>query len=95
MSIDELTRQNALADEPAGENETSPVTERALVARINRALAKQYKKLRRCRKDAQGFSDLGAYYLLDGNTVIDTHVNIEALGRKLNVLGDRETLQAK
>lgn len=81
--------------EPADENKSNPVSERALVARINRALAKQYKKLRRCRMGTQAFNNLGAYYLLDGNTVIDTHVNIEALGRKLNVLGDGETLQAK
>ena len=79
--------------EPADENETNPVSERALVARINRALAKQRQALRRCREDARGFNDLGAYYLLDGNTVIDTHVNIETLGRKLNVLGVGETLQ--
>jgi hypothetical protein len=72
-----------------------PVTERALVARINRALAKEHKALRRCRKDARGFDFHGAYYLLDGNTVIDTHVNIEALGRKLSVLGGHETLRAK
>lgn len=76
------------------ENKT-PVSERALVARINRALAKQSEKLRRCRKNARGFNDLGAYYLLDGNTVIATHVNIEALGHELNVLGDGETLRAE
>jgi hypothetical protein len=74
----------------------TPVSERALVARINRALAKQRTVLRRCRKDARGFDFHGAYYMLDSyNTVIDTHVNIEALGRKLNVLGDRETLRVK
>ena len=79
-------------------NETkTPVSERALVARIKRALAKEHKALRRCRKDSRGFNDLGAYYMLDvyQNQVIDTHVNIEALGRKLNVLGVGETLQAK
>lgn len=78
-------------------NETNPVSERALVARINRALAKQSEKLRRCRKDARGFSNLGAYYLLDvyQSQVIDTHVDIEAFGRQLNVLGDGETFQAK
>ena len=81
---------------PAGMNETkTPVSERALVARINRVLVKQQRALRRCRKDARGFDFHGVYYLLDGNTVIDTHVNIEALGHKLNVLGDWETLQAK
>ncbi len=73
-----------------------PVSERALVARINRALAKQHQALRRFRRNARGFHDLGRYYMLDAyNTVIDTNVNIEVLGRKLNVIGATETLGAK
>jgi hypothetical protein len=78
-------------------DETTAVSERALVRRINRVLAHQHQALRRCRKDARGFNNLGPYYLLDvyQSQVIDTHVNIEVLGRKLNVLGDLETLQAK
>lgn len=83
--------------EPANVNQTNPVSERALVARINRALAKQHESLRRCRMGTQAFNDLGAYYVLDvyRNHVLATHVNIEALGRELNVLGVGETLQAK
>ena len=83
--------------EPADITATNPVSERALVARINRALAKQHESLHRCRMGTQASNDLGAYYVLDvyRNLVLATHVDIEALGRELNVLGDGETLEAK
>lgn len=72
------------------------ISERALVARINRALAKQYKAVRRFRKNAQGFDYHGRYYVLDTwhNSPIATHVNLETLGRELGVMGESESLPA-
>ena len=78
-----------------------PVTERALVQRINRALAKQDRKLSKSRSfytsDGQGphYNDnLGAFYVVDTNRnmLADSHVNIEGLGRSLEVLAEWEAL---
>jgi len=45
-----------------------PVTERTLIRRINRALAKEGKVLRLCRIDSQWLSTLGRYYQEDIDT---------------------------
>lgn len=73
------------------------ITERALVARINRALAKERQALRRCRETSRGFHTLGRYYMLDVQLgfVLDVDVSIERLGRDLAVLNEREVLQVK
>lgn len=63
-----------------------PVSERALIARINRKLPgnEKLKKLRGTRWE----NDLGLYYIVDEyfNAVRDTHVDIESLGRELGAL---------
>lgn len=73
-----------------------PVTERALVQRINRALAKSGRHgqvMKKCRGQRAQL-DLGRFYVLDidRNLVIDTHVDVESLGRQLDVLHEYETL---
>jgi len=61
-----------------------PITVRALVQRINRALAKEDQKVRSTR------GRNGAYYLINAerNVVITEpgHLDLEALGRELGVL---------
>jgi hypothetical protein len=77
------------------ENEqTVPVSERALAARINRALAKQGQTLRRCRADSRWHRELGDYYAIDvdRNTCADTDIDLEALGREMGVLREFEKL---
>jgi hypothetical protein len=78
-------------------NSKVPVSERALVARINRLLAKQGETLRRCRPDSKWFGELGAYYRLDinHNSIIGKNLDIEALGRELGVLDAWEELGAE
>jgi hypothetical protein len=79
-------------------NETQNlVTERALLRRINRELAKRHEAVRSCRPGTRAYNNLGRYHLLDiyRNQVLDSNIDIQALGRKLSVLGDGETLQAK
>ncbi len=73
------------------------VTERALLRRINRKLASRHEAVRSCRPGTRAYSNLGRYHLHDiyRNQVLDSHIDIQALGRKLGVLGDGETLRAK
>jgi len=73
-----------------------PVAERALVARINRVLAKSDEGLRRCRDGSRAFSELGRYYTVNfnRNLIVRKDHDLEELGRELNVLADFETLTA-
>jgi hypothetical protein len=83
-----------------------PVTARALFQRINRKLKENNQAIR----TARGFWDgprsqnhwhednnLGRYYVIDvhRNALMDSHVNLEQLGRKLGVLAEWEKLQAE
>jgi hypothetical protein len=76
------------------------VSQRALVQRINRRLAKENRKL--CA--ARGFNaggthyddtNLGRFYVIDAyrNAVVDTRVDIADLARDLSVLKNWEELQ--
>jgi len=69
------------------------------VARINRKLAKNDQQLRRARGvKHQGYwhpdSNLGWYYAIDVNRnwIVETHVDLEELGRRLEVLANWEQL---
>ena len=73
------------------------VSERALVGRINRVLAKQHKSLRLCRKDTRSFDTLGRYYVIDigqRGGIVDYKLDLEWLARDLNVMGESERLSA-
>ena len=63
------------------------VAKRALVQRINRALRKDDEVLKATR-GARARSDLGEFYVVDTvrNAITDKRVDLEALGRKLDVL---------
>ena len=65
-----------------------PVTVRALVQRINRVLASDGKRLRGTRGRGPG-----VYYVVSSSRVTQSAVNLEALGRKLGVLHEWETLK--
>jgi hypothetical protein len=79
------------------DNDKTPVGERALHRRINRKLAKQHEAVRSCRARTRAYNHLGRYHLLDihRNQVLDSHIDIQTLGRKLGVMGEEETLKAK
>jgi hypothetical protein len=64
-----------------------PVSERALVQRINRKLLLDDQRLVKTR-GAQAILDLGEYYVLDWrrNLALDTRVDPEDLGRELGAL---------
>ena len=73
-----------------------PVTTRALIQRINRALAKEDEMLRKSSKRA--VADLGEYYIVDvsRNAVGRhgfNHGDLEPLARELGVMSDFEKLE--
>jgi hypothetical protein len=63
------------------------VTQRALVQRINRVLARQDEVLKATRGD-RWRGEQGDYYIVDVrlNCIVHKHVDLEAAGRKLKVL---------
>jgi hypothetical protein len=71
-----------------------PVSARALEQRINRKLAAQGEKLKRCRSD-RWRHDLGDYYVInvDKNIIVFKQVNLEVLGRELGALAPYERLE--
>lgn len=70
------------------------VTEKAVMARINRKLSHQGEVLRKLRGE-RWFTSLGQYFVVDSrsNTVMDTHVGLEALAREIEVLSDCEEIK--
>ena len=70
------------------------VDARALLARVNRALAKSNMKLFKCKKNARAYDTYGDYYQINTlhNSLHNWHVDLEALGRELGVLGPHESL---
>lgn len=79
-----------------------PVSERALFQRINRRLKQKDQLLRTARGVWDGprwyeNSDLGRFYIIDihRNTLVSTHVDLEAYARKLDVLAPWEELKGE
>ncbi len=74
--------------------ERVPVSERALVQRINRKLSKQGEMLRKSR-GGSAFNTLGDFYSIDirSNSVASHSIDIEVWGRELAVLHPWEKLE--
>jgi len=74
-------------------NTKCPVTRRAVIQRINRRLAPDWRALRTSRGWG-ATSNLGTHYLLDTyrNEVVDTHVDVEGYARELGALEPWESL---
>ncbi len=72
----------------------TPVTERALLQRINRHLRKQDHSLKKVRGE-RAWIDLGDFYLLDWqrNAIVQHHIDIEQKARELKVLAKWEVLK--
>jgi hypothetical protein len=79
---------------PKDDDQTVPVMERVLVARINRKLRHDLMALRRAPRNGQTPIDLGDYYVVNHrlNIVQDTHVDLADLGRVLDCLKPWERL---
>lgn len=71
------------------------VTERALMKRVNRMLAKQNQSLHCTRRGTWSEVNLGRYYILDHyHNVANHHVDLEWKARDLGVMGVQEYLSA-
>jgi hypothetical protein len=72
-----------------------PITERALVQRINRKLAQDSWRVLKKTRGARAIRDLGEFYVLDVNRnfVITSHVDPVAFAKKLGVLEAYEELE--
>jgi hypothetical protein len=71
------------------------VSERALLARIGRALRKDGQAIRKNRSSTtDNIGGLGAYYVVDEQrgSIAATHVEIEALAREIGVMKSWEEL---
>ena len=70
------------------------ISERALLARINRRLAKDDQKLLKCRADTRAYADLGDWYIVSQSTnaVEAAHVDLEQLAQELKCIRSFEAL---
>lgn len=70
-----------------------PVSERALIQRINRKLPDEV--LKKCPETSQAFNELGSFYTVNVrfNAISDKDVDIEELGRSLGALKPFEELR--
>jgi hypothetical protein len=73
---------------------TAPVAERALIARINRALRKDMRQLRTARHGSPTAQQLGHHYLVDisRNFVVGHDVDLEGIAKELGCLKAWERL---
>ena len=73
----------------------TPVSERALLLRINRRLKSDLEAVKKTRGGPRRFSDLGDYYWVDyrRNFMLNHHLDLEAVGREMGVLAEWEMVQ--
>jgi hypothetical protein len=73
--------------------QTVPITVRALLQRVNRALEMDNRVLKASR-GARAEAELGRFYVIDRrrNVIVDKAVDLEALARKLGALKEYEHL---
>jgi hypothetical protein len=71
-----------------------PITERALVQRLRRTLAKEGNRLLVNRGgNAHGAANVGRYYIVDENNLMTDHdVDLVALGREMGAIRPWERL---
>lgn len=70
------------------------ISERALLARINRKLAKAGQAVRTCRESSGAFSTLGRHYVVDvdRNMVEAYNVDLMELAENISVVSGQEYL---
>jgi hypothetical protein len=77
------------ASSKSDEQITVTLDDRAVLARVNRALAKKHQHLRKCREDSAAFRKLGAYYLVSTEPqvqIVRTRVKLAVIADELGVL---------
>lgn len=89
--VAEVRKTQSVSRTDAKQSIRVPVTVRALMSRINRALAPDGKELKITR-GVPAIDALGRYYVLCGNSVFSDHIDLEAFGRELGALAGYERL---
>ena len=71
-----------------------PVSERAVVQRINRKLRQEHEQLHATRPGTQAELTLGRYYVrnVTGNYIVSMHVDVEKLGREVEAIAEWEEM---
>lgn len=74
--------------------EKIPVSEKALMARVNRKLAKDGERILKSREGSRLRGNVGDFYLLDvsRNTVLNTHIELGHFAKQRGILRDYETV---
>ena len=67
------------------------ISERALLQRLNRALAERELRIKSCKETSRAFSQLGRFYVVD-NDGLAMNVDLAAWGRKYGALKPWEEL---
>jgi hypothetical protein len=68
------------------------ITERLVMARINRALPNG-TQLHRCRKADKLFGRCGTYWLQGADSrIVKDHIDLERMGREMRAIADWETM---
>ena len=77
-------------------SQTITVSEKAIIGRINRVLAKKSLLLKKTRLRSLSLDTLGRYYILDTRTktLVDSHFPLERYAKDLGVLSVHEQLEA-
>jgi hypothetical protein len=73
--------------------DTAPVSERAMLARLNRALSKEQKKIHRAKAGTRLEQEFGRYYSVSENHIRDWHRDLEQWGRETGCLQPWEHLE--
>lgn len=79
----------------AAQPRTAPVSERAMIGRINRALAKDRRVVKASREGSSLYNNMGRFYMLDWstNTVVDWKLDLTAVAKKLGCIAEWEHLE--
>ena len=75
-----------------------PVTERALIQRLNRSIREDELVVKKCRQDSRAHQELGDYYIVNFNRnfVVERNldlVDLQSMGRAKKVLADWEEVK--
>ncbi|TAK27416.1 MAG: hypothetical protein EPO40_17505 [Myxococcaceae bacterium] len=69
------------------------ITERTVLRRLNRDLAKEGLAIRVCRYDSRWYSQTGRYYCTEGRMITHENVNLELWAREAGVLKPTECIK--
>jgi hypothetical protein len=68
------------------------VSERALIGRVKRKLARKDQSLTVAREDGRLHANVGRFSVWDTHTLVDSHVKLDTLARELGAMHADEEL---